>query len=566
MKKSKNLGKKIAISAVAILSAGAVAAGGVAFAEYAKTGYTGVRADTIKDNSLTKELAFSFDSKGNVTAFNGNLTDTIEIPASYSLGEKEATQRTFDNFTALDAYIYYVREKTVRTLAPGWEDEVLEPEFTDAEGEKVAVKSLQSLDKFLFAVRGDGNGNDSEEGSTGVSKYAFPIVAEEFRQTYIEGDDVKVTGVQGLGLPTNDAVRTIKIPASVTSFGKAVFSECLSLENIEVDDDNLQYKDIDGILVTKGTNLCQEFPQGKTGTYTMPAEIAGFAADGLFRNSKLSKLILGNTIKTIEANVFEFAKIGVIDCSNVTNFEEHAFKYSSATQIILGDQLKTIPAYMFENMKNLTTVNIPYGVQSIGNYAFVESGITNIVIPNSVTSLGGSAFINCKNLTNVQCDAQIEVLSDYVFNGCSALTNLTLPYSLKKIGLLALGHCSALQTLNIPANVESIHARALEGLSSLTTIELPATLQGFYYDNSYEVWGTNSNQTIFQNCDKLENVVIRAGQKLQVQFSGTYYDAYFSNNQLNIYVQSNLLEDYNNTYGNGGFGNYTIQDIANYTE
>ena len=50
----------------------------------------------------------------------------------------------------------------------------------------------------------------------------------------------------------------------------------------------------------------------------------------------------------------------------------------------------------------VTSVNIPNGVTSIGRRAFSRySRLTSVNIPNSVTSIGGSAFYDCIMLRNI---------------------------------------------------------------------------------------------------------------------------------------------------------------------
>ena len=62
--------------------------------------------------------------------------------------------------------------------------------------------------------------------------------------------------------------------------------------------------------------------------------------------------------------------------------------------------------------ESITSVEIEYGVESIGKNAFIDcTGLTSIEIPYSVTSIGADAFYNCTNITDVYCYADPEELT-----------------------------------------------------------------------------------------------------------------------------------------------------------
>ena len=74
---------------------------------------------------------------------------------------------------------------------------------------------------------------------------------------------------------------------------------------------------------------------------------------------------------------------------------------------------------------NLTTVTIPEGVASIGNYAFLKcSNLTTITIPESVTSIGDDVFCYCKNLSEVNIyTSDVSNASRHIENKIKMQTN-----------------------------------------------------------------------------------------------------------------------------------------------
>ena len=75
---------------------------------------------------------------------------------------------------------------------------------------------------------------------------------------------------------------------------------------------------------------------------------------------------------------------------------------------------------------NLTSINIPNSVTSIGEYAFTGcSALTSINIPNSVTSIGNNAFERCSGLISLTIPESVTSIGDYAFYNCSQLNEIT---------------------------------------------------------------------------------------------------------------------------------------------
>lgn len=68
------------------------------------------------------------------------------------------------------------------------------------------------------------------------------------------------------------------------------------------------------------------------------------------------------------------------------------------------DNPTIIPASQF-NQISMISVQLPVGITSIGNGAFIDGLFTNIEIPESITSIGIQAFSNCESLTSITINA-----------------------------------------------------------------------------------------------------------------------------------------------------------------
>ena len=181
-------------------------------------------------------------------------------------------------------------------------------------------------------------------------------------------------------------------------------------------------------------------------------------------------LILPNSLEYI---IFPNSMLSarMVNCSN-TNIKGAVLPYG----------ITTIPS--FQNCSQLIDLIIPYGVTSIGNYAFSDcTALTSIHIPDSVTSIGAGAFRGANNLSEITGLKNVASIGDYAFDANMPLTELVLP-SVISIGENAFNSLYKLQSIVLSANSVCEYTGTYNGISSLfgsaPTIYVPDSLVDSY--------------------------------------------------------------------------------------
>ena len=142
----------------------------------------------------------------------------------------------------------------------------------------------------------------------------------------------------------------------------------------------------------------------------------------------------------------------------------------------------------------VTSVNIPNGVTSIGAIAFGGyTSLVSITIPDSVTSIGRSAFSRCSSRASVKIPSGVTSIGDIAFGGCTSLVSITIPDSVTSIGRSAFSRCSSLASITIPNSVTSIVDMAFDGCTSLANITIPDSV-------------TSIGRSAFNKCTNLANI------------------------------------------------------------
>ena len=178
------------------------------------------------------------------------------------------------------------------------------------------------------------------------------------------------------------------------------------------------------------------------------------------------------------------------------------FPTGQLTSVNIPNSVITIGFEAFQGNK-LTSITIPNSVIYIGQTAFAYNQLTSVTIPNSVTTIDRSAFIG-NPLTNITVDSGNTVYSSqnlfllskdgkelFAYYGSSK--SITIPNSVTTIGEWVLAK-NKLTSVVIPNNVTDISWKAFED-NPLTSVTIGANVMLWSsfpgdFDNVYET--TNS--------------------------------------------------------------------------
>ena len=253
------------------------------------------------------------------------------------------------------------------------------------------------------------------------------------------------------------SLTSVTIPDSITYIGN-VFENCEKLASIFVDENNLYFSSVDGVLFNRNKTELIKYPSGKTkAKYTIPVDVI------YIRNSAFE-----NCINLITVTISENVKKGVEDlifqgCKNLNAiFVDGDNNIYSSIDGVLFNKNKT-KLIKYPSGKVNREYSIPNGVIRVGEWAFIDCiNLTSIIFPNSVTIIDGSAFRWCFNLTSVFFSENTRKIGNYAFQGCCNLVSASFNDSLTTIGDSAFQYCENLNSITIPDDVTNIGRNAFD--------------------------------------------------------------------------------------------------------
>lgn len=209
-------------------------------------------------------------------------------------------------------------------------------------------------------------------------------------------------------------------------------------------------------------------------------------------HESIKKVQIEDGITTIRSHAFSYCKnlTSINIPVSVTTLGESCFYHCSLTRIEIPESVNFIANRCFDGLLSLTYIDVVPSnnvYMSIDGVLFTKDKktiirhpagktISSYTIPNGVTSIDEYCFDNCSNLTNVEIPNGVTSLGIRCFNNCSSLTSADLPASVTSLGAGCFGGCNSLTSMNIPEGVTSLSDFCFERCNSLTSIDIPANV------------------------------------------------------------------------------------------
>ena len=299
----------------------------------------------------------------------------------------EATAAVIEGYSVIGDFAFFNATGLTSIVIPASVTSIGPGAFQNAIGltSIVIPASVTSIGGFAFA---DATGLTSITftGTSTLTSIGFGAFSNAIGLTSIN-IPASVTSIGAFAFFDATGLTSINIPASVTSIGYFALVSS-SLQSINVDQNNLNYSSLDGVLFNKDKTILIQYPGGKkTDLYVIPASVTSIGNYAFFNATGLTSINIPESVTSIGNYAF-FNAIGltsIVIPASVTSIGDYAFFGATGLTSITftgTSTLTRIGRSAFENATGLTSIVIPASVTRIGDYAFTNSGITRAYLTN----------------------------------------------------------------------------------------------------------------------------------------------------------------------------------------
>lgn len=229
---------------------------------------------------------------------------------------------------------------------------------------------------------------------------------------------------------------------------------------------------------------------GSYGAYTV-TEVS------LYGNKVIQNVSLPSTIKAIKS-FCECTNLNSITLNEgLESISDWSFQYTALTSIIIPKSVSYIGMGILSDCKSLETIVVesgnPYYDSRENCNSIIETspnkliaGSKNTTIPNSVKIIGEYTM---SVLQGTYCNVPegVTTIEEGAFIDCK-VSSIMLPHSLKTIGRYAFSRCKNLLTITLQENVSSIASDAFMDSKNLASIYCMSSIPPAISSDSFSYW------------------------------------------------------------------------------
>jgi hypothetical protein len=386
-------------------------------------GCTGLTSVTLNSNAIVSK-AYTYSD--NIKNIFGNQVK------EYVLG---------DDVTSIGSYAFYGCSGLTSVNIPNSVTSIGEYAFYSCSGiTSVTIgNSVTSINSYAFS------------NCRGLTKVIVSNIAAWCRIPFPDAFANPLYYAHHLYSDENTEITELVIPDGVTSIGDYSFSGCSGLTSVTIPNS-----------VTSIGDYSFSGCSGLTSVYVNWATPINISAD-VFSNRQNANLYVPASSKDVYAAAdywVEFKEIkekagshytGDIITATTIEGIEMKFKVISPTEVevctetidqdvtgsftipeTVGEEYHVtrigVGAFFNYHMDEVTAINIPNSVTSIGDYAFAFCGqftsAFSISIPDNVTTIGMYAFFMCKGLQSIELGSQLTSIGVNAFGFCESIKKI----------------------------------------------------------------------------------------------------------------------------------------------
>lgn len=168
------------------------------------------------------------------------------------------------------------------------------------------------------------------------------------------------------------------------------------LAKVVVEEGNVNYASIDGVLFDKDVTKIVYYPTEREGNYVVPETVVEIGAKVFESKTGITSITIGKNVKLIGTSAF----------ASCPNLKEVIFEEGGTEDLVIGSMA-------FNSCRALVKLQLPERLTQILDAAFKAcDAIPEIIIPNNVTYIGAEAFQTCSSAVRITLPASLETIAE----------------------------------------------------------------------------------------------------------------------------------------------------------